>query len=141
MAEKEDEIMQKRIYAPVPPDVEKVGKAVLDAAFKVHTALGPGLLESVYETCTAYELTQSGLSAPTQIGLPVTYQGIKMDAGLRPDMIVNECVIVEFKSVETMHPVFDAQLITYLKLTGIRLGFLINFNVVHLKDGIKRMVV
>ncbi len=131
--------MQKRIYAP--PDAERVGKAVLDAAFKVHTALGPGLLESVYETCTAFELTQSGFSAPTQVALPVTYRGIKMDAGLKPDMIVNDCVIVEFKSVETMHPVFDAQLITYLKLTGIRLGFLINFNVVHLKDGIKRIVV
>ena len=68
--------MQKKFYAPVPPNVEKVGKAVLDAAFKVHTALGPGLLESVYETCTAYELIQSGLSAPTQLALPVTYQGI-----------------------------------------------------------------
>ncbi len=133
--------MQKKFYAPVPPNVEKVGKAVLDAAFKVHTALGPGLLESVYETCIAYELTQSGLSAPAQVALPVTYRDVKMDAGLRPDMTVEDCVIVEFKSVETMHPIFDAQLITYLKLTGIRLGFLINFNVVHLKDGIKRIVV
>ncbi|MGB8983481.1 MAG: GxxExxY protein [Anaerolineales bacterium] len=130
----------RRVFAPVSPDVERVGKAVLDAAFRVHTALGPGLLESVYETCTAFELTQGGLCAPTQVALPVTYQGIKMDAGLRPDMIVEECVIVEFKSVETMHPVFEAQLLTYLKLTGIRLGFLINFNVLHLKDGIKRMV-
>jgi GxxExxY protein len=129
------------VFAPIPPEVERVGKAVLDAAFKVHTALGPGLLESVYETCTAFELMQSGLQAPTQIGLPVTYQGIKMDAGLRPDMIVEESVIVEFKSVDTMHPIFEAQLITYLKLTGIRLGFLMNFNVVHLKDGIKRIVV
>jgi len=84
----------KRVFAPIPPKVERVGKAVLDAAFKVHTALGPGLLESVYETCTAFELMQSGLQAPTQIGLPVTYQGIKMDAGLRPDMIVEESVIV-----------------------------------------------
>ena len=133
--------MEKRFYAPVPPHVEKVGKAVLDAAFKVHTALGPGLLESVYETCTAFELKECDLSAPTQVGLPVTYRGIKMDAGLRPDMVVEDCVIVEFKSVDTMHPIFDAQLITYLKLTGIRLGFLINFNVVHLKDGIKRIVV
>jgi GxxExxY protein len=129
------------VFAPIPPEVERVGKAVLDAAFKVHTALGPGLLESVYETCTAFELTQNGLQAPTQIGLPVTYQGIRMDAGLRPDMIVEESVIVEFKSADTMHPIFEAQLITYLKLTGIRLGFLINFNVVHLKDGIKRIVV
>ena len=139
--EQKEEDLQKKFYAPVPLDVEKIGKAVLDAAFKVHTALGPGLLESVYETCTAYELVQGGFSAPTQPGLPVTYQGIKMDAGLRPDMIVNDRVIVEFKLVDTMHPIFDAQLITYLKLTGIRLGFLINFNVVHLKDGIKRIVV
>jgi len=131
----------KRLYTPVPQHVEQVGKAVLDSAYKVHTALGPGLLESVYETCTAFELTQSGLSAPTQVALPVVYRDVKMDAGLRPDMIVNDCVIVEFKSVETMNPVFEAQLITYLKLTGIRLGFLINFNVVHLIDGIKRIVV
>ena len=130
----------RRVFAPVSPDVERVGKAVLDAAFKVHTALGPGLLESVYETCTAFELTQSGLCAPTQVALPVTYRGIKMDAGLRLDMVVEESVIVEFKSVDTMNPICEAQLITYLKLTGIRLGFLINFNVVHLKDGIKRMV-
>jgi GxxExxY protein len=95
----------------------------------------------VYETCTAYELVQSGLRAITQVALPVTYQGIKMDAGLRLDMIVEDCVIVEFKAVETMNPVYDAQVITYLKLTGIRLGFLINFNVVHLKDGIKRIIV
>lgn len=133
--------MQKKIYAPIPPETEKIGKAVLDAAFKVHTALGPGLLESVYETCTKFELNETGLNAPTQVALPVTYRNIKMDAGLRPDMIVEDCVIVEFKSVETIHPIFEAQLITYLKLTGIRLGFLINFNVVHLKDGIKRIVV
>ena len=131
----------KRVFAPISPDVERVGKAVLNAAFKVDTALGPGLLESVYETCTAYELTQSGLRAATQVALPVTYQGIKMDAGLRPDMVVEDSVIVEFKSVDAMHPIFEAQLITYLKLTGVRLGFLINFNVVHLKDGIKRIVV
>jgi GxxExxY protein len=133
--------MEKKVYAPVPPDVEKIGKAVLDAAYKVHTALGPGLLESGYETCTAFELTESGFHTKTQTALPVTYRGIKMDAGLRPDMIVENKVIVECKSVETMHPVYNAQLITYLKLTGIRLGFLINFNVVHLKDGIKRIVI
>lgn len=133
--------MQKKSFAPIPPNVERVGKAVLDAAFKVHTALGPGLLESVYETCTAFETRESGLQVVTQVALPVTYRDIKMDAGLRIDMLVEDCVIVEFKSVETMNPVYDAQLITYLKLTGIRLGFLINFNVVHLKEGIKRIVV
>ena len=86
--------MQKKIFAPVPPNVERVGKAVLDAAFKVHTALGPGLLESVYETCTAFEVRESGLQALTQVALPVTYRDIKMDAGLRLDMLVEDCVIV-----------------------------------------------
>ena len=133
--------MQRKVYAPVPADVERIGKTVLDAAFKVHTALGPGLLESVYETCTAFEVRESGLRVATQFALPVIYRDIKMDAGLRPDIVVEDCVILELKSVETMHPIFDAQLITYLKLTGIRLGFLINFNVVHLKEGIKRIVV
>lgn len=128
-------------YAPVPPDVERVGKAVLDAAFKVHSALGPGLLESVYETCTAFEVRENGLQVATQVALPVTYRNIKMDTGLRLDMLVENCVIVEFKAVETMNPLYDAQIITYLKLTGIRLGFLINFNVVHLKGNIKRIVV
>ncbi len=133
--------MRKKFYAPVPQDVEKVGKAVLDAVYKVHSELGPGLLESVYETCTAFELTEMGLQTKTQMALPVTYRGLKMDAGLHPEMIVENKVIVECKSVEIMHPVYNAQLITYLKLTGIRLGFLINFNVVHLKEGIKRIVV
>ncbi len=130
----------KKIFAPVPPNVERVGKVVLDAAFKVHTALGPGLLESVYETCTAFETRESGLQVATQVALPVVYKDIQMDAGLRLDMLVENCVIVEFKSVENMNPIYEAQLLTYLKLTGIRLGFLINFNVVHLKNGIKRMV-
>jgi len=133
--------MQKKIYAPVTAGVEKVGKAVLDAAYMVHSALGPGLLESVYETCTAFETRESGMQVATQVALPVTYKDVKMDAGLRLDMLVENCVIAEFKSVENMNPVYDTQLITYLKLTGIRLGFLINFNVVHLKDGIKRIVV
>ena len=133
--------MQAKNYERIPQSVEDVGRAVLDAAFKVHTALGPGLLESVYQTCTAYEITQSGLLAPTEVALPVVYKDVKLDAGLRLDMLVNNCVIVEFKSVEEMHPVYTAQVISYLKLTGFRLGFLINFNVVHLKDGIKRIAV
>jgi GxxExxY protein len=133
--------MQRKNYAPIVANVEKVGKTVLDAAFKVHTALGPGLLESVYETCTAFEIRESGLQVATQVALPVAYKDIQMDAGLRLDMLVENCVIVEFKSVEAMNPIYEAQLLTYLKLTGIRLGFLINFNVVRLKDGIKRMII
>ena len=131
----------KKVFQPIAPDVEKVGKAVLDAAFKVHTALGPGLLESVYETTTAYEVRKSGLIVATQVSLPIFYDGQELASGLRLDMLVGKCVIVELKSVETMNPVYEAQIMTYLRLSGVRLGFLINFNVKHLKDGIKRFVV
>jgi GxxExxY protein len=127
-------------FRTIPADVELVGKKVLDAAFKVHTVLGPGLLESVYEACLAYELHKSGLKAETQVALPVFYEGVRVEAGLRMDLLVENSVIVELKSVETMNPVYEAQLLTYLKLTNIRLGYLINFNVPHLRDGVKRMV-
>jgi GxxExxY protein len=131
----------KRIYAPIPPEVERVGKAVLDAAFKVHTTLGPGLLESVYETTVAYEVQKGGLLVETQVAIPIVYDKIKLESGLRLDMLVEKCVIVELKSVEKMNPIFEAQLMTYLRLGNVRLGFLINFNVPHLREGIKRMVV
>jgi GxxExxY protein len=130
-----------RVFAPIPPDVERVGQVVLDAAFKVHTALGPGLLESVYETCLVYEIRKGGLSVDTQVAVPVTYDNMRLEGGLRLDMLVEKCVIIEIKAVETMNPVYEAQLLTYLQLVGVRLGFLINFTVPHLKDGIKRMVV
>ena len=131
----------KKVFEPISPDVEKIGKAVLDAAFKVHTALGPGLLESVYETTVAYEIRKGGLLVETQVAMPIIYDNTKLESGLRLDMLVEKCVIVELKSVEKMNPVYEAQLMTYLRLRKIRLGFLINFNVAHLKDGIKRMVV
>lgn len=133
--------LQKRVYAPIPPEVEKVGKAVLDAAFKVHTALGPGLLESVYETTLAYEIRKGGLLVETQVEMPIVYDNVKLESGLRLDMLAEKCVIVELKSVEKMNPVYEAQLMTYLRLSNVRLGFLINFNVSRLKEGIKRMVV
>jgi len=131
----------KKVFQPIAPDVEKIGKAVLDAAFKVHTVLGPGLLESVYETTMSYEVRKSGLNVATQVALPIIYDGQKLDAGFRLDMLVEKCVIAELKSVEAMNPVYEAQIMTYLRLSNIRLGFLINFNVKHLKDGIKRFVV
>ena len=133
--------LPKRVYAPISPEVEKVGKAVLDAAFKVHTALGPGLLESVYETTVAYEIRKGGLLVETQVAMPIVYDNTKLESGLRLDMLIEKCVIVELKSVEKMNPVYEAQLMTYLRLSNVRLGFLINFNVPHLKEGIKRMVV
>jgi GxxExxY protein len=131
----------KKVFQPIAPEVEKVGKAVLDAAFKVHTVLGPGLLESVYETTMAYEIRKSSLNVATQVAVPILYDGQKLESGFRLDMLVEKCVIVELKSVETMNPVYEAQIMTYLRLSNVRLGFLINFNVKHLKDGIKRFVV
>lgn len=130
----------KKVFQPVPPDVEKVGKAVLDSAFKVHTALGPGLLESVYETTLTYEIRKSGLTVANQLPVPILYDGQKLEAGFRLDMLVEDRVIVELKSVENMNPVYEAQIMTYLRLSGKRLGYLMNFNVKHLKDGIKRFV-
>ncbi len=132
---------RKKVFQPIEPNVEKIGKAVLNAAFKVHTTLGPGLLESVYETTMAYEIRKSELVVATQVALPILYDGQKLESGFRLDMLVEKCVIVELKSVETMNPIYEAQIMTYLRLSGVRLGFLINFNVKHLKDGIKRFVV
>ncbi len=134
-------VQRTGFFASIPPEVERIGKCVLDADYKVHTALGPGLLESVYETCLAYEIRQSGCAIETQLAVPVTYAGVKLADGLRLDLLVEKCVIVEVKAAETMNPVFEAQLLTYLRLTGVRLGFLINFTIPHLKDGIKRMVI
>jgi GxxExxY protein len=113
---------------------------ILDAAFKVHTALGPGLLESVYETCLVYELKLNGLKVDNQLTLPVVYKGITVDSGLRLDLLVENCVIVEIKAVENIIPLYKAQLLTYMKLTKTRVGLLINFNIIHLRDGIKRLV-
>jgi len=131
----------KRVFQPIPADVERVGKIVLDAAFKVHTALGPGLLESVYQTTMKHVIEKNGALVETEVKLPILFEGVKLESGLRLDMLVEKCVIAELKSVENMNPVYEAQLMTYLRLSKLRLGFLINFNVPHLKDGIKRMVV
>jgi GxxExxY protein len=110
------------------------------AAFKVHTALGPGLLESVYEVALSHELRTIGLEVKNQVGIPFVYAEIRFDIGFRLDMIVNDKVIIEIKSVETLNDVHHKQLLTYLKLTNRRLGLLINFNIVSLKYGIVRIV-
>jgi len=124
---------------PIPPEIEKVAKGVVEAAFAVHSTLGPGLLESVYEVCLAHELAKRGLKVERQVVLPVIYDNIKLDAGLRLDLLVENCLIVEIKAVQEILPVHQAQLLTYLKLTGHRLGLLINFNVPIIKEGLKRM--
>ena len=112
---------------------------IVDASMKVHTELGPGLLESAYEACLAHELTKRGLKAVSQLALPVKYDGIELDAGYRIDLLVEDRVIVELKAVEKTTPLHEAQLLSYLKLSNKKIGLLINFNVVRLKDGIKRM--
>lgn len=127
------------MYAEIPQEVEWAAREVVDAAFAVHTTLGPGLLESVYEACLGYELQQRGVPFRSQVVLPVVYKDVRLDAGLRLDLLVSDCLIVEIKAVEKHHPLFEAQLLTYLKLTGHRLGLLINFNVPLIKDGIKRI--
>ncbi len=110
------------------------------AAFRVHTKLGPGLLESVYETALAHELRKEGLNVITQVGVPVVYDQIKMEQGFRIDLLINDKVIVEIKSVEALLDVHHKQLLTYLKLSEKKLGLLINFNVSSLKDSITRIV-
>jgi len=131
----------KKIYLPIPPETERIGKLLLDAAYKVHTVLGPGLLESVYQVAIKHVLQTGGVLVETEVKLPIMFEGVKLESGLRIDTLVEKCVIAELKSVEKMNPVFEAQLLTYLRLSKVRLGFLIHFNVPHLKDGIKRIVV
>jgi GxxExxY protein len=127
-------------FEPIPAEVEELATQTVDAAFKVHKELGPGLLESVYEVCLVYELSKKGLKAVRQLELPVVYQGVQLDAGLRLDILVEDQLIVEVKAVEKFAPVHQAQLMTYLKLTNRRLGLLINFNVPLIKQGIKRVI-
>jgi GxxExxY protein len=118
----------------------EISGQIVDAAMKVHSALGPGLLESAYHACLAYELRKRGLHVGSQLELPIDCDGVKLDVGYRIDLLVEKLVIVEIKAVETVLPIRGSQLLCYLRLSGCRLGLLINFNVVHLKDGIKRVV-
>src|SRR5579863_7000776 len=120
---------------------QQVSHAVITAAMKVHTELGPGLLESTYTACLQYELGRAAIQSATQVGLPVVYCGVKLELGYRIDLLVENLVVVEIKSVDGIAPVHQAQILSYLKLSGKPIGLLMNFNVVHLKDGIKRFVV
>jgi GxxExxY protein len=120
--------------------INEVSGQIVDAAMKVHTALGPGLLESAYEGCLHHELLKRGLRVAKQVELPVVYDGLQIDVGYRIDLLVEDLVIVELKAADALAPIHEAQLITYLKLSDKKVGLLINFNVLHLKDGIKRRV-
>ena len=121
-------------------NIERVAREIVDSAIKVHRALGPGLLESAYQKCLAYELQKRELDVKCEVVLPINYDGVEIDAGYRIDMLVEGCVIIENKVAERLLPIHQAQLLTYLKLRDCRLGFLLNWNVPLMKQGIKRMV-
>jgi GxxExxY protein len=125
---------------PITEQLNRLSGRVVHASYKVHEALGPGLLESVYEVCLIHELTKMSIQAERQVPLPVIYDDTKLDAGFRIDVLVERQLVVELKAVEALTPVHQAQVLTYLKLTGFRLGLLINFNVAMLKDGIRRVI-
>ena len=122
------------------PEINDVTGRIIDAAMKVHSALGPGLLEGAYEACLRYELTRRGLDVKSQVTLPVAYEGTLIDAGYRLDLLVNDSVIIELKAVERLSAIHEAQILTYLKISRKKVGLLLNFNVVQMEDGIKRMV-
>jgi GxxExxY protein len=119
---------------------QQVSHAIISAALRVHSELGPGLLESAYAACLQFELANDGYDAKAQVGLPVVYRGTRLDLGYRMDLVVEDLVVVEVKSVDALAPIHQAQVLSYLRLSGKSLGLLINFNVVHLKDGIRRLV-
>lgn len=122
------------------PEEEQVASAIVDATYQVHSQLGPGLLESVYVRCLAYELRKQGFVVETEVPVPIRYDGVSLDEGYRLDLLVNRRVIVEVKSVEKLNPIHPLPTKTYIRLMDLRLGFLINFNVRLIKDGIKRII-
>ncbi len=128
-------------YIPLSQEEERTATAIVNAAFRVHKELGPGLLEKVYEACMAHVLIKEGHFVKRQIDIPIVFEGLKFDEGLRLDLLVNDIGIAEIKAVDLINPVWEAQVLSHLKLTGIRLGFLVNFNVPLIKQGIKRFVI
>lgn len=125
-------------YQDLSEEEEQIGKAIVNAAYKIHNEVGPGLLEKVYEVCMAHELRKIGFDVKRQIDIPIVYDGIQFDEGLRLDLLVNDLVIAELKAIDLVNPVWQAQIISHLKLTNLNLGYLINFNVPIIKDGIRR---
>ncbi|MBU2445944.1 MAG: GxxExxY protein [Bacteroidetes bacterium] len=132
--------MHKEKFLPLSAEEERTGKLIVNAAYVVHKALGPGLLEKVYEVCFCHVLAKDGCTIKRQLDIPIVFDGIVFSEGLRLDVMVNDLAICELKALETVNPVWEAQLLSHLKLTGKRLGYLINFNVPLIKNGIKRIV-
>jgi len=124
----------------ISAEIEAIGRDVVDCGLKVHRALGPGLLESAYEACLAHEIAKRSHLVRRQIALPIVYDGMHLDAGYRIDLLINDSVLVEVKAIDMLLPIHQAQLMTYLKLSGHRLGFLMNFNVAMFKNGLRRII-
>jgi GxxExxY protein len=137
---KDPNVYQKQIKE-IPEELDAIGKLIVDAAYAVHRNLGPGLLEKVYEICFCHELNKRGLSYRRQVDIPVMYDNLIFDEGLHLDVLVEDKVICELKAIETVNPVWQAQVLSHLKLTNKRLGYLINFDVVNIGNGIKRFVI
>ncbi len=127
-------------YTPTLEE-DRIAAAVVDSGFQVHNLLGPGLLESAYEECLAYELKERGFNIRRQVAMPITYKAVKLDAGYRLDLIVESQVVVEVKAIDRLLPIHQAQLMTYLRLSGRRLGLLMNFNVPMFRNGVRRIIV
>ena len=132
--------MVERKFISLSEEEERIGRDIVDAAIHVHKQLGPGLLEKVYEVCFCHVLINKGYTVKRQVDVPIIFEGLRFPSGLRLDVIVNDLVICELKALETVNPVWEAQLLSHLKLTGKRLGYLLNFNVPLMKKGIKRMI-
>ena len=130
----------KKHYEPLPKETEDIASKIIDAAIAVHRVLGPGLLERVYEVCLCHELEKRNLKFERQVNIPIVYDGISFEEGYRIDVLVENQIIIELKAVENYNPVWKAQVLSYLKVTGKRLGLLINFNVPLLKDGVQRVI-
>jgi GxxExxY protein len=130
----------KKQFEPVPSEIEDIGKKIVHAAYTVHRDLGPGLLEKVYEICFSHELSKAGLNVKRQVNLPIIYDGLVFEEGLRLDILVEDIIICEIKAIDQVNPVWEAQVLSQLKITDLRLGYLINFNVINIGQGIKRFV-
>lgn len=135
-----DSNFHKEEYLPLSVEEERIGKAIVNAAYIVHKTLGPGLLEKVYEVCFCHVLSRESFSVKRQLDIPIIFENIIFNEGLRLDVMVNDLVICELKALENVNPVWQAQLLSHLKLTGKRLGYLINFNVPLIREGIKRII-
>jgi len=127
-------------HRKIPAETEAAGRQIVDAALKIHRVLGPGLLESAYEHCLAHEVGRRGLTVRRQVALPIEFEGLRLDAGYRLDLLISDAVVVEVKAVEALSHLHEAQVLTYLRLSGFRLGYLLNFNAVQMRNGRRRFV-